>query len=315
MSAVNLTGIRYFISIAEEGGISAAARKLYISQQALSEHLKKLEAEAGAALVRRSPFGLTDAGERFYEGCKKLLNVYGEMMDDIGRIAEKRRDKITLGVPTFGAPPYLLDFLGRFQISHPEYEIAIVKRQHDDVARSMGGVDLYLSYLPLSDELENHILLENDPYHVTFQSSLAERIYGSEWKQIEEALNRTGDLSLLRDMPFIILRDRYDRMAPDLRRIFAEHDFDPIVSFNSENSELNNKTCLNGLGCLLAPKSTVDRRFYGNRSLDTRELLSYPIRVTSFAPKLAVSCEKGKRLPGTARCFIRELTEFIQAGE
>ena len=105
MSAVNFTGIRYFISIAEEGGVSAAARKLYISQQALSEQLKKLESEAGTPLVRRSPFGLTEAGERFYAGCKKLMDVYGEMMDDIGRIAEKRRDKITLGVPTFGAPP------------------------------------------------------------------------------------------------------------------------------------------------------------------------------------------------------------------
>lgn len=315
MNAVNFTGIRYFISIAEEGGVSAAARKLYISQQALSEQLKKLEAEAGTALVRRSPFGLTDAGERFYEGCKKLLSVYGEMMDDVGRIAEKRRDKITLGVPTFGAPPYLLDFLGRFQIAHPEYEVAIVKRQHDDVARSMGGVDLYLSYLPLSDELENYILLEDDPYQATFQRSLAERIYGERWKQVEGVLVRTGDLALLRDMPFIILRDRYDRMAPDLRRIFAEYSFDPVVSFNSENSELNNKTCLNGLGCLLAPKSTVDRRFYGNRSLDTRELLSYPIRVTGFAPKLAVSYEKGRRLQSTARCFIRELTEFIQTGE
>ena len=37
--------------------------------------------------------------------------------------------------------------------------------------------------------------------------------------------------------------------------------------------------------------------------------------MTVFETKLAVSWEKGRRLPGAARCFVRELTGYIQAGE
>ena len=37
------TGMKYFLVLAQEGSISAAARKLYISQQALSEQLRKME--------------------------------------------------------------------------------------------------------------------------------------------------------------------------------------------------------------------------------------------------------------------------------
>ena len=44
---MNFLNIKYFIAIAEEQNISAAARKLYVSQQSLSEHLKKLETEIG----------------------------------------------------------------------------------------------------------------------------------------------------------------------------------------------------------------------------------------------------------------------------
>lgn len=48
---MNFLNIKYFIAIAEEQNISAAARKLYVSQQSLSEHLKKLETEIGAPLL------------------------------------------------------------------------------------------------------------------------------------------------------------------------------------------------------------------------------------------------------------------------
>ena len=50
---MNFSNINYFLAIVEEGSISAAARKLYISQQALSEQLRKMEEEVGAPLLKR----------------------------------------------------------------------------------------------------------------------------------------------------------------------------------------------------------------------------------------------------------------------
>lgn len=38
---MNLLNLKYFLTIVEEGSISMASRKLYVSQQALSEHLKR----------------------------------------------------------------------------------------------------------------------------------------------------------------------------------------------------------------------------------------------------------------------------------
>ena len=313
---MNFTNIRYFLSIVDEGGISAAARTLYISQQSLSEQLKKLEAEVGTPLLhRKNPIALTVAGECFYEGGKKLVSLYDELMADIEDITQKRRSKLTIGVPTFHIPPYFPDFLVRFQERHPEYEIAIVKRWHNDISRNMSGVDIYLSYWPLSPELENHILQEDDAYCVTFQRRLAEAVYGSRWEDVEQQLLCTQDLSLLKEMPFIILRDRYGHVTQDLSRIFEEHGFTPIPGFNSENFELNSQICYNGKGCLLAAESYVEGIYFRNKNLDTQELLSYPIRVTSFETKVAVSYEKGKHLHAAERCFLRELDEFFQKSQ
>lgn len=51
---LNFMALQYFLTIEQEGSFSAASRRLFVSQQSLSESMKKLEAEVGAELfVRR----------------------------------------------------------------------------------------------------------------------------------------------------------------------------------------------------------------------------------------------------------------------
>lgn len=301
--------MNYFLAIVEEGSISAAARKLYISQQALSEQLKKMEEEVGAPLLKRGKNSeLTVAGECLYRDGKELLRIYNSMMEDIRDVTTKRRRKITLGIPTFWTPPYLPDLLMRFREKYPEYEVAVVKRQHTDIEHSMNGVDLYLSSLPLSPHLENHIILDADPFHVTFHRNLAEQFFQNRWESIEGQLLQTQDLSLLKEMPFIALRDRYGQLVQSLTLIFNEYHFSPVFGFNSENFDLNEHACTHGLGCLLTTKSHVD---YLLRK-ESADLLSYPIKVTSFEPKMAISYKKGLHLHAGEIRFIEEAAVLLK---
>lgn len=303
---MNFSNLNYFLAIVEEGSISAAARKLYISQQALSEQLRKMEEEVGAPLLKRGKNSeLTVAGECLYRNGRELLGIYNSMMEDIRDVTTRRRRKITLGIPTFWTPPYLPGLLLRFREKYPEYEIAVVKRQHADIEHSMSGVDLYLSSLPLSPHLENHIILDSDPFHVTFHQGLAQQVFQSRWKSVEKQLIRTRDLSLLKEMPFIALRDRYGQLVQSLMLIFNEYRFSPAFGFNSESFDLNEHACLHSMGCLLTTESHI--RFLPDRS----QLLSYPIQVTSFEPKIAISHKKGLRLHTGELRFIEEARAFL----
>lgn len=309
---VNFLNIKYFLAIVEEGSISAASRKLYISQQALSEQLKKMELETGVPLIKRGKkFKLTEAGECLYRDGRELLRIYNNMMEDIHDATNSRRRKITLGIPTFWVPSYMTDLLTRFRAKHPEYELAVVKRQHSDIEHNMDGVDLYLTPLPLCPYLENHIVMEHDPFYVTFHEDLARQVFGSRWGDVESQLIGTQDLSLLAEMPFIALRDRYGQLMQSLTMIFQEYHIEPEFGFSSDTFYLNEHACINQLGCLLSTKSHI-QMFRKKRSFaQTEHLLSYPIKVSSIDTKLAISHRKGLHLHPAEIQFIQEAADLL----
>ena len=82
---VTLWGIEIFLAVAEEGAISAAARRLGVSPSAISQQLTGLEAALGAVLLDRSarPMRLTPAGAMFRRHAQTILNAEAEARADL----------------------------------------------------------------------------------------------------------------------------------------------------------------------------------------------------------------------------------------
>ena len=72
---LDLRQLRYFVAIAEASSFHRAAERIHVSQPALSQRIRALEAEIGSALFDRSPRGvtLTAAGEAFLIGAHRTL--------------------------------------------------------------------------------------------------------------------------------------------------------------------------------------------------------------------------------------------------
>lgn len=90
--------LNYFCTIVQEGSVSAAARKLYMSQPPLSYQMKSLEEELGCALFIRGNknITLTSQGEILYKRAEKILNMIDSAMTEIKNI--NSCDTIRIGV-------------------------------------------------------------------------------------------------------------------------------------------------------------------------------------------------------------------------
>src|ERR1051326_2892833 len=81
-AGMELRQLRYFVAVAEEGNISRAAQKIFLTQPALSRQIKTMENEIGQCLLERQAHSirLTPVGEALMREARELLHRADEMV-------------------------------------------------------------------------------------------------------------------------------------------------------------------------------------------------------------------------------------------
>src|SRR5213593_484826 len=96
---LRLEQLRYFVTVAEEGQMTRAARKLHLAQPALSQAIAQLEGELGIDLLERHPRGvtLTPAGEAFLPKARAALDADTDAALTARSLARAARDTMEVG--------------------------------------------------------------------------------------------------------------------------------------------------------------------------------------------------------------------------
>lgn len=99
---MNLTQLKYFISVAELENTLKASEFLHASQSAVSKNISKLEQELGCSLFNRNGKNITlnAAGKRFLECANQVVMLLDEAKEDLSIMDEKTNRKIRIGMAT-----------------------------------------------------------------------------------------------------------------------------------------------------------------------------------------------------------------------
>lgn len=124
---MDLKQLSYFTAIVEEGSISAAAKKLHISQPPLSIQMKGLEKELGVLLFERGlrSITLTDAGKLMYQRAGAILDMAAVTKKEIDNLGSSLRGTLRIGMVSSSVTGSTARQLSAFGRQYPEVDFQI----------------------------------------------------------------------------------------------------------------------------------------------------------------------------------------------
>jgi DNA-binding transcriptional LysR family regulator len=124
---MNLHQLKSFYVLAQKGSYSLAAEALYITQPAVSVHIKSLEEFFGVVLFEKvaKKFVLTEAGHALYQYTEKIFKLINETEKVLKEFTLIERGSIHLGASSNIGVYMLPSILGEFKTKYPNIDIDV----------------------------------------------------------------------------------------------------------------------------------------------------------------------------------------------
>ncbi|SCK17302.1 LysR family transcriptional regulator [Vogesella sp. LIG4] len=131
---LELRHLKTLLALAETGSVSQAAKRVFLTQSALSHQLKALEEHYGLALFERKtqPLRFTPAGERLLTLAREVAARIAAAERDIVRLREGEAGELRIAVECHTCFDWLMPAMDAFRRHWPEVELDIVSGFHAD---------------------------------------------------------------------------------------------------------------------------------------------------------------------------------------
>jgi len=214
-----------FVAIVEEGGLSAAARRLHVSQPTLSQTVNNLEREMAVKLLVRSSTGAqpTEAGITFLAEARAVLARRDQALATMAELTADGGSVIRLGVPLELDPDVLPHALGRFTAKYPETRV--IPRQLSTAAQFEAlredSLDVVLvRERPAGPEFDA-MVVSRENLGILLASNLADELVGPDGVQLDTlrglkwvGFPRAGSPAWFDDLTSILLSHGIDIGPP-----------------------------------------------------------------------------------------------------
>ena len=285
---MELSQLEVFLAVAQEGRFSRAAEKLFRTQSAVSQSIRKLERELGEPLFDRSSREgvLTDAGQVLQEYAEKLLNLRSNAQEALVELREMHRGKLLIAANEFTAL-YLLPVLGEFRRLHPMIKISVARslgsRIPDEVLRHTVELGV-LSYDPQDPQLRSVVVyLDELVFVVPPRHPLA--------KAHRVSIQQLGAESFVAHMVPSPYRDK-------VIQAFKRHKTPLHMDVELPTLQAIKNFVAMGNGVALVPEISVENE------LTRGELVRIPVRELHLQRKLRLVYRKKVSLSHAARAFL-----------
>ena len=296
---MNLKQALYIQTIAREGNITAAAKKLYVSQPSLSQMVRQVESEYGVTLFDRtvSPLRLTYAGEKYLQAAKTMLAANERLENELREIRQENSGLLRLGISVQRAIQILPVALPWFTMQYPKVSIDLREEGSARLEQLLedGEIDLALAAIESVSPSLSYALIEKEVVGVLAGKGAA----------IAQQLppGTPISLSMIREDAFVSLKPGHSvRVVQDA--LFRESGMKPQVLLETDSLEVAKRVAVQAGACMLCSDIFVDD--YARRGGVFYPLMDYENRRHLYA-----CWRKGEKLPRYAEGFIQIVSRIL----
>lgn len=260
---------KYVYEVYRSKSVSSAAKKLFLSQPALSTAIRKAEEELGAEIFNRKtiPFSLTAEGKVYIEAIEKIMLLEEQTLERIQDISEIRGGLLNIATSTNFANYVIPKICEQFYHKFPNIDITITTGKTSELASLLTNKTADLIFIPTEGSAPGFMtipLLEENliiavrkdfrgvegllPYALSYDEVIS-RNFPQE-KQIK-------DMSLFHGLEFIYSPPDSNTFKKQ-KLIFGESNFSSrYISPKNLSQKLNYNLMRSGFGALLTTDADV----------------------------------------------------------
>ncbi|GAK03870.1 transcriptional regulator, LysR family [Geomicrobium sp. JCM 19037] len=289
--------LRYFKTIADEGQITRAARKLQMAQPPLSQQLKLLEEELNVQLFDRGKrsLQLTAAGAALYEKAKIILGTIEDTVHEIKAMDSGEMGTLSIGVNK-SCFYYLLEPMGHIRANTPNVKIQLREGDTYTLMQAMAERDIEVAFVRFPLNIEDFtvqydaITLPAERYVLAVSTTHARSIEGVEVQ-----------MQHLSGIPLLLLhrtsgRGQYERVIGAFHRAGVQ----PNIACECPDAAMLLSLALAGIGAAIVPESTL-------QAFPTEGLQVFPIANMNVKAEAAIVWQRERYLSGPTRRMLERM--------
>ena len=291
---MNLKQAQYVKTIAECGSITAAAKKLFVSQPSLSQMLRQLEQETGLPIFDRStsPMRLTYAGEKYLHAAERILAANAELDSQLREIRHEHAGRLRLGISVTRAMQVMPLVMPIFQQQYPNVSLQMTESGSANLEEMLrgGSIDLAFAALESTSPSLAYELLEQETIGVLAGRDAAITRRNPNGTALPlEAFRRECFVSLTKGHSSRITQDK----------LFRKYGLTPSILLETDALEVGRRVALEAGACMLLPSIYIDGYCY------QRKGCFYPLADYENHRHFYACYRKDEFVPQYARDFIQ----------
>lgn len=258
---MNFESIYYFTELAKTLNMNETGEKLYISQQTLSNHIKRLEDYYGTKFFFRKPkLLLTPIGEEYLAYAERLLTNESDMLNKIRDMESEDTGKLILGASSPRADMFIPSIIEKFTEEFPHVGLVLHEKQSKDLESMCleNKLDLAISIDEnyQNENLQSQLLLDEKLYLCVSDRLLKKHVRNL--KSLKEKSFEKVNLKEFSKVPFL-LYTQDNRIRSLINESFKEADVRPNDYIETGYSRIALSICNKAIAAVFISQMNIKR--------------------------------------------------------